>query len=282
MAINLAEKYSKKVADKYYQESVVAGHTGRNYEWDGVKSVNVYTITSQTPGNYSRTGVNRYGTPSDVQDTFQTMTITQDKSVSMVVDKGDNTQQMLIKNAGKVMNVEIREQFVPMHDKYCLEQFAKNAGGKITLGAALTKANIVEAISDHVTALMNASASITDAVCYIGATDFAKLVLSPEFLNLEKLGNKALAKGAVGEVRGLAIVPVPDSYMPTGVTIGTGAKAVKLLTVKKSAVEAPMQIKDMIVHKDAPGISGALLEIRWLYDAFVLDAKKAGVIASGI
>lgn len=210
------------------------------------------------------------------------MTITQDKSVALVVDKGDNKQQNLIKNAGKVMNLELREQFVPMFDKYCLKEWATNAGTKITLGSALTKSNIVEAIAEHVTSLMNEGASIDDAVCYIGATEYAKLVLSPEFLNLEKLGSKALAKGAVGEVRGLAIVPVPDAYMPTGITIGTGAKAVKLLTCKKSAVLAPTQIKDMKVHQDAPGYSGALMEVRWLFDAFVLDAKAKGVIASGI
>ena len=103
----------------------------------------------------------------------------------------------------------------------------------------------------------------------IGATAFAKLVLSPEFLNLEKLGNKALGAGVVGEVRGLKIVPVPDAYMPAKTHI---------LTVKKAAVLAPTQIKDMKIHEDAPGISGALMEIRWLFDAFVLDAKNKGVV----
>ena len=36
MAINLATKYSKKVADKFYVDSVVVGHTNRDYDWDGV------------------------------------------------------------------------------------------------------------------------------------------------------------------------------------------------------------------------------------------------------
>lgn len=269
MAINLAEKYSKKVVEKFYTDSVILGKTSTEYDWDGVKSVKVWTITTQAPGNYTRSGVSRYGTPSDVQDTVQTMTITQDKSVSLVVDKGDNTQQMLIKNAGKVMALELREQFVPMFDKYVLAQCDTNSGTQ-TVHASLTKSNIVEAIADHVTALMNAETNPSDAYCFIGATNFGKLVLSPEFLNLEKLGEKALDKGVVGRVRGLAIVPVPDSYLPTGVNF---------ITFKKGCVLAPTQIKDAKIHQDPPGISGGLLEVRWLYDAFVLTAKNKGVIS---
>ena len=107
MAINLAEKYSKKVADKFYQESVIAGRTNKDYDFDGVKSIKVYTIVTQDPGDYTRNGTSRYGTPTDVQDTIQTLTITQDTSVSMVVDKGDNKQQELIKNAGKVLALDL-------------------------------------------------------------------------------------------------------------------------------------------------------------------------------
>lgn len=268
MAINLAEKYSKKVVDKFYTDSVILGKTSQEYDWDGVKSINVYTITSVAPTNYTRSGLARYGTTTEVQDTVQTMSITQDKAVSLSVDKGNNKQQMMIKNAGKVMNVEMREQFIPMFDKYCLDVWATNAGTS-TVHATLSKSTIVEAIADHVTALINAETDVADAYCYIGASNYAKLVLSPEFLHLEKLGGKALDKGVVGQVRDLKIVQVPDSYLPSGVNF---------ITAKKSCVLAPTQIKDMKIHEDPVGLSGALLEVRWLYDAFVLTTKNKGVI----
>ena len=277
MAINLAEKYSPKVVDKFYKESVILGKTSKKYDWDGVKSIKVWSITTVAPTNYARSsefgndsgGVfSRYGRTHEVEDTVQTMTITQDKSVSLSVDKGNNTQQMLIKNAGIVMNHELREQFVPMFDKYCLAQWAANAG-TYTVQASITKSNIVEEISKHVTELMNAYATLDDAYCYIGATDYAKLVLSPEFLHLYGLGNKALDLGVVGKVRDLKIVPIPDSYLPSGVNF---------MTVKSSCVLAPTQIKDMKIHQDPVGLSGALLEVRWLYDAFVLETKNKGVI----
>lgn len=270
MAINLAEKYSKKVADKFYQESVIAGRTSKEYDFDGVKSIKVYTIVTQDPGDYTRSGTSRYGTPTDVEDTIQTLTITQDKSVSMVVDKGNNKQQELIKNAGKVLALELREKFIPMVDKYALDKWNAGRGAYTVKSAALTKNNIVEEIGKHITLAGNNFVGIDDMSCYIGWTNFGYLVNAPEFLNLEKLGEKAVAKGKVGEVRGLSIVPVPDSYLPSGV---------EFLTVKKSSVLLPFQIKETKVHEDAPGISGALMEIRYIYDAFVLDAKKEGVMA---
>lgn len=291
MAINLAEKYSPKVVERFYTDSVILGKTSKEYEWDGVKSIKVYSINTVAPVNYARPEkggpsssetdeykqanfMSRYGLTHEIGDTIQTMTVSQDKAVSMAVDKGNNTQQMLIKNAGKVVARELREQFVPMFDKYALEEWAKNAGTTLT-AKDLTKSTIVEAISDAVTALINAETTIDDAYCYIGATNFAKLVLSDEFIKYgsDTLTTKALDRGVLGHVRGLQIVQVPDSYMPT-----IGGKKVNFLVVKKSCVLAPTKIKDIKIHEDAPGISGALMEIRWMYDAFVLEEKNKGVV----
>lgn len=270
MAINLATKYSKKVADAFYLNSVILGKTSKEYEWDGVKSINVATITTVEPGDYTREGVSRYGTPTEVQDTIQTLSITQDKSVSLTVDKGNNKQQQLIKNAGKVVNLEMREQFIPMFDKYALKVWTDGAGQTST-DASVTKSNIVEIMRKGITAFVNKKVAKTNCYFYIGASNYSKLVLSPEFLGVEKLGGKALEKGVVGELSGVPVVEIPDDYLPENTNF---------LLVKKEAVLAPTQIKDMKIHKDAPGISGALMEIRWLFDAFVLDAKKNGVYVS--
>lgn len=276
MAINLAEKYAKKTADKFYQESVIIGKTARNYDWDGVKSVNIYTIQTVEPGDYSRTGTSRYGTPTEVQDTVQNLAITRDRSVSLTVDKGNNTQQALVKNAGKVMAAEIREQFVPEMDKYCLATWAaykNDDGGKVQEGvdASITKANIVSCINKGRVAFVNKKVPKKNSYLYIGATNFALLTEAPEFTYLENAGTKALEEGVVGKCKGFKVVEVPDDYLPEGVNF---------MVVCKESVEAPTQIKDMKIHQDAPGISGALLEVRWLYDAFVIDAKKDGIYVS--
>ena len=278
--INLATKYSPKVVDKFYLDSVVLGKTSKEYDWDGVNSVKVWTINTYDPTDYNRPANDneisgqhkRYGSTYEVADTVQTMTLSQDKAVSLSVDKGNNTQQMLIKNAGKVMALEMREKFVPMFDKYCLSVWGNPANcGTVTELASPSKSNIVDAVSAHVTALRNKFATVDDAYCFIGESNYALLLLAQEFINYNNpaFAPQHLEKGVMGKLRGLQIVPVPDSYFTD--------TNINFVTAKRSAILAPTKIKDMKVHTDPVGISGALLEIRWLYDAFVLNTKKDGL-----
>ena len=295
--INLATKYSKKIADRFYTDSVILGKTSNEYDWDGSETIKVWTINTYAPTDYGKpandnaiTGAHaRYGSTYEVADTVQTMTLTQDKAVSLSVDKGNNTEQMLIKNSGIVMARELREQFVPMFDKYALARWsgmvssapswASLVGGNVD--GALTKNNIVEKISDGITAIRNEGTNVDDAFCYIGETNFGKLLLSPEFLNIDKLGERNLERGAMGKVRGLQVVPVPDSYLnSTGNTNLTGD--INFMIVKKSVVLCPTKIKDAKVHSDPVGISGVLLEVRWLFDAFALDVKAKGIYVSKV
>lgn len=284
--INLATKYSPKVVDKFYLDSVVLGKTSKAYDWDGVNSIKVWTINTHPTTSYAKpandiespglvsagTAHARYGATYEVTDTIQTMPLTQDRAVSLSVDKGNNTEQMLIKNSGKVMNLEMREQFIPEFDKYCLSVWGNPANcGTVTELASPSKSNIVDAISAHVTALRNKFATVDDAYCFIGETEYAMLLMAPEFINYNNpaFAPQHLEKGVMGRLRGLQIVPVPDSYF-----VDTN---INFVTAKSSCILAPTKIKDMKVHTDPVGISGALLEIRWLYDAFVLDTRKDGL-----
>ena len=323
--INLAEKYSDKIVEKFYVDSVVLGKTSKKYSWDGVKSINVYSINTYAPVDYLRpidastanhvvypASLARYGSTHEVEDTIQTLPIEMDKAVSLSVDKGNNTNQMLIKNAGTVMARELREQFVPMFDKYALARWSTKVKSGMsttyitwtpttkveTIGASHADATssavevnkIVDAISAGVTAIRNAGTTVDDAYCFIGETNFAKLLLSSEFLNIEKLGARNLEKGVIGTVRGLKIVPVPDSYMKPDVVNASSVvteynnqylgKTLNFLIVKKDVILAPTKIKDAKVHTDPVGVSGALLEIRWMFDAFALKTREKGIYVS--
>lgn len=311
-SINLAEKYSPKVVDKFYRDSVVLGKTSKEYDWDGVKTVKVWTINTYDPTDYSKpsndsaiTGQHqRYGYTYEVADTIQTMELKQDKAVSLSVDKGNNTEQMLIKNAGKVMNLEMRERFIPMFDKLCIAKWSGQFGSSSTVPSwaslvqtvnggtsVINKSNIVSAISAGITAIRNENTDVDDAYCYIGETEFANLLMADEFIHYANstYTPRNIEKGVMGKIRGLQVVPVPDTYLKKSVIVSGVTTAVNnpflnedlhFLIVKKSAVLAPTKIKDMKVHSDPVGISGALMEIRWLFDAFVLDTKAKGIYAS--
>lgn len=272
MAINLADKYSSKIAEKFTQESIVAGKCSKEWDFSGVKSIKIYTPQTVELVNYSRSGLERYGTPTEMEDTVQEMTMTQDKSFAMTIDKGNNTEQMMIKNAGKMMNLQLKERVVPLVDKYALSVFAHKAGKIFKETAAITKSNIFAAVCEAETYMTDNFVPTGERYLYISGKNYNLLRQSDEFIKVnETINAKAIEKGVVGEVVGFKVVKVPTSYLPAGVNF---------IACYKNAVLMPYKIKDNKIHTDPPGISGALLEGRNLFDAFVIGQRANGVYVS--
>lgn len=147
MAINLAAKYSDKIAGMYTVGSLVADKTSSEWDFSGVKTVKIYTPQTVEPVDYTRDGTNRFGTPVEMADTVQELTMTQDKSYSIIIDKGNNNEQMLVKNAGKMLKLQTNEKVVPMVDKYALSRYCALAGTVAGITKP-TKTTIIADIGD--------------------------------------------------------------------------------------------------------------------------------------
>ena len=266
--INLATKYSNKIDEKFTLSSRVKGNTSNDYELTGVKSVRIYTPVTQELADYIRSGTSRYGAPKEMEDTIQELTMTQDKAFSITIDKGNYNEQQMVKKAGRMMAMEMDEQVVPTIDKYALNRYCELAGQNASLSSAPTKSSIVGNLFDCAAAMDNKLVPADSRVLYIKSTYYNLLRQSSEFLAVDNLAAKALTKGVVGEAADMTIVKVPDSYLPENVYF--------LATYKRSVI-LTQKIRDSKLHTDPPGISGALLEGRFNYDAFVLSAKADGV-----
>ena len=272
MAINLASKFSGKIAEKFTKESHVKGNTSEEYDFTGVKTINIYTPVTVPLGNYDRTATsNRFGTPTEMQDTVQEMVLTQEPSFSITIDKGNNADQMNIKPAMSMLGAQIREQVVPFMDKYALKQWSNAAGTRKSISTAPTKSTIVGSVFDGATALDNALCPAENRYLYVGATQYNLLRQSNEFLAVDTLAEKALTKGYVGMIADMKVIKVPDSFIPDDTYF--------LITYKKS-VMLPNKIKTARVLTEVPGIDGALLEGRNYFDAFVIGARAGGVYAA--
>lgn len=55
MAVNLATKYSSKTSDLLKVRRKTKGMTNQDWDWDGVGSINIYTLEDPTMGNYDAT-----------------------------------------------------------------------------------------------------------------------------------------------------------------------------------------------------------------------------------
>ena len=91
MAINLLEKASRTISTYFTTESLVAGRLSTEYDWSGVKTVKIMTPQTVPMVDYTRSGANRYGTPTEMEDVIQEMTLTQDKS--LCTDGGQGQQR---------------------------------------------------------------------------------------------------------------------------------------------------------------------------------------------
>ena len=199
-------------------------------------------------------------------DEVQTFTMTQDKSLSLSIDKGNNVEQFNMKQAGKVMKAERDEQIIPEVDTYRLAKWAAEGGIHKELAEAPSKTNIVTQILELHNEMLDAG--VPDQInLLIARTYLPTLKLSSEWTALDSLGGKTLPKGFIGEFDGMAVKPMTSKRMPANVPF---------MLIYKGSVIAPMKIDKFKGHVDPPGLSGDLLEFRMIHDAFVLGKKAAG------
>ncbi len=264
-AVNLANKYQKQIDQQYTKKSLSKSAFSMEYDFIGVKTASIYTLTSQAWGNYSRTGANRYGTPSELQDTVQELAIARDRSFSITVDKGNYIQGNLVKTKGRVLKIQMEEQFYPELDTYnfgVLAASASTAAQVVT--TAVTASNAYEVFLDGTSALDDNLVPDDGRMAYVSPTYYKFLKLDNNFVKQSEMGQKIAIKGLVGEVDGVKIIKVPASRLPANTSF---------IMTHPSANVAPMQLEDYNSKENPPGISGLLCEGRVIHDAFTQAQK---------
>ena len=268
MAINLVTKYSDKVAEAFKKGSLTTGVSNSDYTFEGVKTVKVFSVGTVALSDYNRSGTSRYGTPAELADSLQELTMNEDKAFTYTIDKGNEKEQMNIKAATKSLRREIDEVVIPTMDKYRFDVWCKKAGTIKSLSAAPNVNTITGLVMDSTGVLDNALVPETGRTMFVTTAMYKVLKQNKDFLAVDKTAEAALVKGQVGEIDGMKVVKVPDSYFPTGVY---------WLITHKSAILAPAKLQDYKIHKDPPGINGDLVEGRIMHDAFVLGEKADAV-----
>ena len=270
MAINLHLKYDKKIQEAFSTASLLKNRLGSEYSFTGAKSVRISQPLTVPMVDYTRSGTNRYGEPTEMQDMVQEMTMTQDKSFAMTIDKGNNLDQHGIKQAGKMLNLQIRERATPLMDTYGFLRLAHLAGKVVGNTAALTKTNVLERIAQGTLHMDDAEVPQENRTLFVPNSVYLLMKHSDQFLALEGTGVEALRKGLVGRYDNMDVIKVPAVRWPANVNF---------LIVYKNAALLPVKLNDTKLHTDPPGLSGNLLEGRQYYDLFVLSAKADGVYA---
>lgn len=273
MAINLFEKYHKKVQERYAAKSRTDAYAGHEYDFTGVKTIKIPTVDTVAMVDYTRSGTSRFGELTELGDTIQEMTLTKDRAFTFSIDEGNKGEQFNIKQANSALKRQIDEVVTPEIDKYRLNAWATgkglSEGFEVLEGSAsLTKSNILEEIFNAGAAMSDENVPEEGRTLFIKMTDFVKFKLADQVMGADSLAGGVIKNGYKGNIDSMAVVTVPSSHMPAGVNF---------IIKHKGATVDPVTLKNMRVHKHPMGVDGDVVEGRIIYDSFVLDTKAKGI-----
>ena len=267
---NLATKYASQLDQIWTHASYTDNWINKKYDFDGVDTVKVYTVTTVAPSDYNRSGTgDRFGGNAELQDTVATYQITKDKSFKIAIDRGNYEQQMRAKKAGEVMKYEMNEQIIPMIDK---DRLATVAAGAIAVSQAYTITT--DAYQDTLKlneALDETKAPLEGRVLWVTPAEYNKIktAITTDIL-ASGYNDKLVGKGFVGELDGVPVVKVPTSYFPTGVYA---------LMAHRDALLGVRQVTETRIITDSEFVSGSILLGRFIFGSFILKGKEKGVAA---
>jgi len=269
MAMNLAEKYSPKVDERFKLKSLTEAGINRDYDWSGVSTIHVYDIPTVAMGNYTRTGTARYGTPGELDNTKTDYTLAMDRSFTFAIDKANKEETMNVMDAGKALARQQDEVITPEIDVYRLAAIATAAvanSGSAT--AAVTASNAYAKFLAMTEYFANNKIPMASLIAWVSPAFYSFIKQDPTFMRSSEIAQNMLINGQVGQIDNVKIIRVPTVYLPTNTAF---------IGVHPAATVAADKLQDYKIHDNPPGINGNLVEGRVIYDAFVLKSKLKAV-----
>lgn len=266
MAINYASKYAKKIDERFSREALTDAAINNDYDFVGTKTVNVYSVPTAQMNDYEKSGSSRYGTPAELENSIQEMTVSMDRSFTFTIDRGNFSDTQMANSAGQALDRQLREVVIPEIDTYRFKVICDNAGAYGD--TPVTADNAYDEFLTAVTHLIDKKVPVTECIAFVSSTFYKYIKEDSAFIKNGDLSQTMLIKGQVGMIDGISIVVVPASYLPEGVDF---------IVTNKCATVAPVKLSEYKIHDNPPGINGWLVEGRVYYDAFVLNNKADAI-----
>lgn len=274
MAVELVTKFSELTDEKFTTESKVSMVTNKDYDFDGAKSVKVYNVTTAQMHDYGRERITNpsgltslYGNIEELSATTQTMTISQDRSFTFVIDAMDEDETGGALSAATALSRQLREVCIPEYDKYVIGVMAAGAGIKPD-ATTITKENVYLEIIKGTKELDEAEVLPEGRVLLVSNDVYFLMKQSKDIEMETEIGQDMKIKGVISTLDGMPVVRVPSSRLPENFGF---------MIAHPCATVAPEKLQSYLVHANPPGISGTLVEGRIYYDAFVLQNKKKAI-----
>lgn len=277
MAQNYASKYQKTIDEVFRLKSVTDGiiNKGIRLDYQGVNAVSIYGVATVPEGNYVRSGTNRFGSLAELDTTKETFTLSQDKSFTYSIDRGNLEDSMMVTEAGSTLKRQIEVVCVPNTDIYrltTLQAYAvSNSQTGATSGTTTTSSTAFIKVLDLGAQMDNNFVPRDGRVLYVTPAIASFIKLDGNFVRYGDMAQKMLVNGVIGEIDGNQVVVVPVSYLPT---------KTEYLLVHEEVLIAPHKFDTYRILKEVQGIDGWVVEGRRYYDAFVPTNRGKAVYCS--
>lgn len=270
--IELATKFLPYTDEQFATESKKALLTNQDFSWSGAHAVKVYKISTSQMNDYGRSGPatgnwSRYGAVDGLDATTEEMILKKDRSFTFAIDALDEDETAGQLAAASALARQNREVCIPEVDTYVYGVMCAGAGHK-PAAKALTADNLYPEILAASQALDDAEAPEVNRVLVVTPATYALMKKCKDIVMETDVGNDLRLRGVIGILDGMSVQKIPANRLPA---------EFGFMVAHPCATVAPVKLEAFNVHNNPPGISGALVEGRICYDAFVLENKAKAI-----
>ncbi|MDE6020167.1 MAG: hypothetical protein K2H01_04095, partial [Ruminococcus sp.] len=256
--INYAEKYSATIDERFKLSSITDNAVNKEYNFDGVNTINIYSVETAELNDYKRNKTeNRYGTPKELGNAVQRLTLTQDKGFAFTIDAGNYNDTVMASSAANALKRQIDEVITPTVDKYRISKMVKGAGAVLTP----TTPSAYERFLDASVVLTENLVPADGRIAFVSPSYYRDLKLDPTFTGKADKANEIAVNGAITKVDNTAFIVTPSSYFPS--------QDIDFILVHPCATLGPVKLAEYKIHDKPQGISG------WLCEGNVIKLRKA-------
>ena len=284
-SIALAQKFLPILDEVYKREALTSRLDAANGEiqWIGADTVKLFKTSVPGLGNYNRST----GYPhADLTSTWETLQLTKDRGVDLIVDRMDN-EETLGMAFGTLVGEFMRTQVVPEIDAYRFAVYAANAGTKANADITVGTTDVPALIATAEQVMGDAEVPREGRILFISETAYNGL----QNKITRYLDNQSAVSRMVESYNGMEVVRVPKGRFSTAITLYDGSANFGFVPTASTGYE----INFMIVHPSAVknAVKLALPKIfspdenqsadawkfqyREYHDAFVLANKVNGI-----
>ena len=271
-SIALAQKYLPLLDEIYKAESKTAilDSGSLDIEFINANTVKIYQLALGKLGNYSRSS--GYAA-KDITGTWETFTLTQDRSAKFIVDAMDNEETFEL-TAGRTLGEFVRTAVVPELDQYRFALYASKAKNSANADITSGTTDIPDLIAAAQQTMGDAEVPEDGRVLFVSELCYRALKAKiTRYLANENGVNKN-----VEMFDDMRVIRVPAGRFATGATIGTdgytqSGYGINFMIVHPSAVAQVVkhEVPKIITPEVNQSADGYILAYRIYHDAFTVE-----------